>query len=112
MATPSTKDDLPVTARIGLAFCASPLGVLFPSTCLGALAFDEASAGVVSTGEGVTDVITASGGAVADAFEASAAPVAAAADVARWTTIGIIALTVLVVVVAVIGFVVYKKAIG
>jgi hypothetical protein len=92
MATPNAATS------VGLAICTSWVGQVFPSLCAAGAAADylEARASIAqAAGESLIEDV---GDEVEDVVRASAEPIANAADIARWTTIGIIAIAVVILV--------------
>jgi hypothetical protein len=83
---------------VGLAICTSWVGRLMPSLCLAGAAGDYVEARAAAAQAAGAGLVEDVGDEVEDVVRASAEPLAEGANIARWTTIGIIAIAVVILV--------------
>lgn len=102
MAAPS--ESLPTT--IGVAVCTSWFGRLFPAACAAGAAVDYAAARADGS------IITAIGDESESVIRAAGEPLANAADIARWTTIGIIVIVAFLALLIGLGLFFYFRGFG
>ena len=93
MATPAETANTAATS-LGMSICASPIGALFPSLCLAGIGYDRASEAAASAAASGSSIVGDIGDETEDVIRATAEPLVAVGDIARWTTIGIIAIAV------------------